>query len=389
MLFCETWFDSDSKSLVDAQRFCDDSQSLFATLGSLAQTQEESTWQKYRIDEHFDPPFQNGCTTDLFDGRVTVAFDRFTTGWPTVSGKVQHRLTRPFRNGFAAVSRTPGSAWRRDATRVTTWFFARQRHGCPTVSLTDSRSANESVATVAEFLDTVSPRWQPATVTSLLPMPYPTIPGFIPRATAQKKYSRSKSSFIRDVDLAFDREDQDFLSHFRVGLNDGSEVPGDQATKDKLLSLQSKQPRWYVEVDFLETRYWQSEDEAASTEEGSYDSGAKPLSEVSTIELRHQLALAEQQIATQDQTIGRLEQDKTFLQQELENRRGEIDKLRGFFESVGDAADSTAKLRSGSEGSSVIDSGSYAGFDPAAKKGSLAERHLPTFHRMFTALRNR
>ena len=219
-------------------------------------------------------------------------------------------------------------------------------------------------------------------------MPYPTIPGFISRSTAQRKYSRSKSSFIRDVDLAFDRDDQDFLSHFRVGLNDGSEVPGEEATKDKLLQLQSKQPRWYVEEGFLETRYWQSAD-ASSREEGTQSTDTSKLTEDSTIELRHQLALAEQRIATQDKTIGRLEDDKTFLQQELENRRGEIDKLRGFFESVGDAADSTAKLRSGGDPTEIIESVSHAGHGPTSEKGSLAERHLPTFHKMFKAFRNR
>ena len=219
-------------------------------------------------------------------------------------------------------------------------------------------------------------------------MPYPTSPGFISRATAQRKYSRSKSSFIRDVDLAFDRNDHDFLSHFRVGLNDGSEVPGEKATKDKLLELQSKQPRWYVEEGFLESRYWQSPEDASRGEEGTQDPSTSTLVDDSTIELRHQLALAEQQIATQDTTIGRLEEDKTFLQQELENRRGEIDKLRGFFESVGDAADSTAKLRNGSEPTHIIDAALHARHNPMSEKGSFAERYLPTMHKMFNAIRN-
>ena len=211
-------------------------------------------------------------------------------------------------------------------------------------------------------------------------MPKPRIPDAI-------EYSRSKSSFIRDVDLAFDRDDQDFLSHFRVGLNDGSEVPGEEATKDKLLQLQSKQPRWYVEEGFLETRYWQSPDESPNGEEGTQSTDTRKLTDDSTIELRHQLALAEQRIATQDKSIERLEDDKTFLQHELENRRGEIDKLRGFFESVGDAADSTAKLRGGSESLNVVDVERNQNLQ--REKGSWVKRHLPTFHEKLTAIRNR
>ncbi|TWT51713.1 hypothetical protein KOR42_34000 [Thalassoglobus neptunius] len=217
-------------------------------------------------------------------------------------------------------------------------------------------------------------------------MPHPKISGFITRASAQRKFNRSKASFIRDVDLAFERKDSEFLSHFRVGLNDGSELAGEEATKARLHELQSRQPRWYIELKFLESGYWQSPDTLEEAEPSKSNDSVQTSSEAS-FELRHQLDLAEQQIATQDKTIHRLEDDKTFLQNELENRRGEIDKLRGFFESVGDAADSTAKLRSGAQGDhNVVDS--PQNLTANSKKGSITRQYLPTFHKFLSKFRS-
>ena len=216
-------------------------------------------------------------------------------------------------------------------------------------------------------------------------MPHPTITGFITRASAQRKFSRSKASFIRDVDLAFERNDNAFLSHFRVGLNDGSELSGEEATKARLHELQSKQPRWYIELQFLESGYWQSPDDSDQAELKKSTESELPVKE-SHIELRHQLELAEQRIATQDKTIHRLEGDKTFLQNELENRRGEIDKLRGFFESVGDAADSTAKLRGPQANAEVIEA--PQSLTSKTKEGSIVRQHLPTFHKYLSKFRS-
>lgn len=108
-------------------------------------------------------------------------------------------------------------------------------------------------------------------------MPHPKIPGFITRANAQKTYRRSKASFIRDIDNAFDRNDYSFLNHFRVGLNDGTQLKGKEATKETLLTLQAKQPRWYVEVDFLETRYWDGPDTQTPEKENDDKSSAEPI----------------------------------------------------------------------------------------------------------------
>ena len=87
-------------------------------------------------------------------------------------------------------------------------------------------------------------------------MPRREIPGFTPRSVAQKVYGRSKSSFIRDVDEAFAREDSEFSKHFCVLLNDGSTIDGADATKEAVFAVQSKQPRWFIETALLDTRYW-------------------------------------------------------------------------------------------------------------------------------------
>ena len=88
-------------------------------------------------------------------------------------------------------------------------------------------------------------------------MPYAHIDGFMSRAVAQREFRRSKSSFIRDVDDAFERDDKEFLKHFRVLLNDRTSIDGPDATKEALLNAQARQPRWFIEKSFLETRYWE------------------------------------------------------------------------------------------------------------------------------------
>ena len=177
-----------------------------------------------------------------------------------------------------------------------------------------------------------------------------TLPGFMSRAAAQRKYGRSKSSFIRDVDEAFSRGDTEFLSHFKVLLNNGQSLEGRQATKTALQQLQSKQPRWFIDTMFLESRYWDRgarESNQVSDAPSATQHKKKQRNKTTDEQLQHELDLAQQQIDAQRQTIDALNQDKAFLQSELENRRGEIDKLRGFFESVGDAADSAARLKQG------------------------------------------
>lgn len=217
-------------------------------------------------------------------------------------------------------------------------------------------------------------------------MPHREIPGFTPRSVAQKLYGRSKSSFIRDVDEASARDDSDFLKHFRVQLNDGSIIEGADATKEAVFAVQSKQPRWYIETALLDSRYWDhgsgSEEEGSGEEAPSVFSGRAGDTDASGLKLK--LALAEQRITAQGETIDSLREDKVFLKTELENRRGELEKLQGFFASVGEAADSAAKLRSGHDDSlrSVAPTVSRNGSSDGQE--TVLQRYMPTFHKAFT-----
>ncbi len=219
-------------------------------------------------------------------------------------------------------------------------------------------------------------------------MPRKKLPGFTDRPSAQRQFGRSKSSFIRDVDEAFARSDTEFLSHFRVLLNDGIVIEGPDATKDAIQQLQSKQPRWHIETAFLETRYWDNSNES---EQGGMaaKSRREPKRSVADIadvsKLQHELELANQKLQSHEQTINALTQDKSFLQEELQNRRGGIDKLRGFFESVGDAADSTAKLKQGSD--SVTPDATTRHVVEANEHENVIQRHLPTIKRAFNYFR--
>lgn len=214
-------------------------------------------------------------------------------------------------------------------------------------------------------------------------MPRRELPGFTPRSVAQKTYGRSKSSFIRDVDDAFVRDDSEFLKHFRVLLNDGSIIEGADATKEAVFAVQSKQPRWYIARTLLETRYW--DDGSGAVEEGSEAAESSKRSgqtrDLDTVGLKHRLALAEQQLTTQGETISILRDDKVFLQTELENRRGEIEKLQGFFASVGEAADSAAKLQSGRVDSADTVDSTVSRNGTSDRSSTVVQRYLPTFHK--------
>jgi hypothetical protein len=222
-------------------------------------------------------------------------------------------------------------------------------------------------------------------------MPRREIPGFMPRSVAQKVYGRSKSSFIRDVDDAIARDDSEFLKHFRVLLNDDSIIEGADATKEAVFAVQSKQPRWYIETALLDTRYW---DQGSGTvQEGSVGAESSKRSDQTSdpdvVGLKHRLALAEQQIATQGETISSLRDDKAFYQTELENRRGEIEKLQGFFASVGEAADSAAKLRSGRGDSTDTVDSTVSRNGSTDGRRTLLQRYLPTIHKAFISVRPR
>ena len=228
-------------------------------------------------------------------------------------------------------------------------------------------------------------------------MPHPQIPGYTLRSDAQRTYGRAKSSFIRDVEAAFTRHDDEFLNHFRVGLNDGSIIEGPEATKEAIRELQSKQPRWYIETTFLESRYWDisgsshPESPSRGKHRGPGQSKLEGVSE--TAQLRHELILAEQKIEAQQETIARQENEKQFLRDELSNRRGEVDRSRELFESVGGAAQSAARLKGGS---SPEDESSPVEVQPVSSQAtshtqpqSQFARHLPTLHKVLGHFRSR
>ncbi|QDT64085.1 hypothetical protein [Calycomorphotria hydatis] len=219
------------------------------------------------------------------------------------------------------------------------------------------------------------------------------------RSDAQRIYGRAKSSFIRDVEAAFTRHDDDFLSHFRVGLNDGSIIEGPEATKEAIRVLQSKQPRWYIETTFLESRYWDTSDsshtESASQSRGKHRGpGQSKLEGVSeTTQLRHELVLAEQKIEAQQDTIARQENEKQFLRDELSNRRGEVDRLRELFESVGGAAQSAARLKGGNSAEQETPPVEVQPISSQASSHTQPQspfaQHLPTLHKVLGHFRSR
>ena len=152
--------------------FCDDNQSLFVVLNHLARTQEESTTAPGESRSNFDPPFQNGCTTDLLNRDATVTFHRFTSHHPTVSVACHSTVSQPMCDRIGV----PDFAQLCEVGRCHDSPLVRRLHGCSTASLTDARWSGPFVASVADFLDTVSRRWQPATVTPPLPcltQPFP------------------------------------------------------------------------------------------------------------------------------------------------------------------------------------------------------------------------
>lgn len=155
-------------------------------------------------------------------------------------------------------------------------------------------------------------------------MPTLDVPDFTLRKNAEKQYGRSKSSFIRDVDEALKRSDTDFLHHFRVYLNDGTHVEGPLATKEKIQSLSAKQPRWYIETAFLETRYWnaaKSENDSASPAKFTKKSGGGETSKQSTSSSGDELQESlERRLHDKDQEI-------QFLREQIKDQNEQLSNL--------------------------------------------------------------
>lgn len=171
------------------------------------------------------------------------------------------------------------------------------------------------------------------------------IPGFVLRTTAVEKYGRSKASFIRDVDRAFERGDTAFLENFMVVLNDGREIPGPEATKEKVQSLRAMQPWFFVKETLLESRYWEKQEETNDGGKERPPKKTKPsdareapvpkLSGVSdAVQLEHENILLRQEVESQKRTINKLEESNEFLQEEIESRRGELDDVKQLVDAV-------------------------------------------------------
>jgi len=165
-------------------------------------------------------------------------------------------------------------------------------------------------------------------------------PEFVLRTDAVGQYGRSKASFIRDIDKAFVKGETEFLENFRLYLNDGSMIPGPEASKKKMQSLQAMQPWVYIKQSLLDSRYWEKQNEPlqktkpkrSASEEGSHP--PKKLEGVSdAVQLEHENAMLRQENKSIQEKVILLEQNQVFLQDELQSRRGEIEGMTKFVDS--------------------------------------------------------
>ena len=169
------------------------------------------------------------------------------------------------------------------------------------------------------------------------------VPGFVLRTDAVEQYGRSKASFIRDFDKAFVRGDTEFLNNFRLVLNDGSIIPGPEASKDKMQSLQAKQPWVYIKKSLLDSRYWEQRETNTTTKpkrakQSGREEGSSPHRKLKgasdAVQLEHENAMLQRENESIRETVAILEKNNTFLQGELESRRGEIEGMTKFVDSV-------------------------------------------------------
>lgn len=240
-------------------------------------------------------------------------------------------------------------------------------------------------------------------------MPYADSNGYTSRSVAEKQFSRSKSSFIRDVDEAFSQNNEQFLENFCVFLNDGAKIVGMMATKEEIDKQRKKQPRWFIKTSFLESRYWEKSSSVDAKKGSAPHSSSETKStsvetrnEAGDLELRHQLEIANEKLNGKDIAIEGLEADKKFLQDELSHRRGEIDRLRELVSSVGDSA---AKLKTGesdteqqSDSPTVSANAEVVEVQPSTKKKQStstsdkkrygAEKYVPTVYKAIRFFRN-
>ncbi len=220
------------------------------------------------------------------------------------------------------------------------------------------------------------------------------VPGFVLRTEAVKKYGRSKASFIRDFDKAFEKEDTAFLENFRLYLNDNSMIPGAEVSKDKMNSLQTKQPWVYIKESLLESRYWEEQQTSKASEAKKSKPSAKKkegsslvekLSGVSdAVQIEHENALLKEKLASKQEQIESLENNNQFLQEELRNRRGELKEMTQFVDTVRLGIEASKKPDDEQTSTQQPEQKSPARatvVDAEAADQSFWEKHTPTFHR--------
>lgn len=214
------------------------------------------------------------------------------------------------------------------------------------------------------------------------------IDGFIYRRDSSD-YGRSEQSLRREFDEAvsaveeekegnaeksikflsrFGVRPEEFRSHFRVQTKDGTEHSGADVTKDdvKQMSDEGMKPEWYVSVELLNSRYWEKK-KGGETKSSKIKKQSKKQSTLSVKltdatelqQLQHELALTKERLVQKEETIETLEADRMFYQEELKNRRGEIDRLRGFFREIREGMKKADELNAGkNESNTTVKEGS-------------------------------
>lgn len=202
------------------------------------------------------------------------------------------------------------------------------------------------------------------------------INGFIHRRESSD-YGRSEQSLRREFDEAvtavleeqkqqsqegsdrfyarFQIRPEKFRAHFIVRTKEGTEHSGAQVTKEdvKQMSEAGMKPEWYVSVELLNSRYWEkkkggeTKSPQLKKKSRTQSTSSVKLTDASEIQkLQHELALERERNIQKDEKIETLKADKEFLKEELESRRDDIEDLKGLFQTIDNAATSTARLQS-------------------------------------------
>ncbi len=220
-------------------------------------------------------------------------------------------------------------------------------------------------------------------------MSFPDVSGFTQRTAAIKTYGRSKSSFIRNIKDAYAEGDTNILESFRVYFSDGSFVTyidGPKSTDEKIAektaALGNNGYRVFIKTSLLKSGKLEKSEQSKSknpnestrkTKQGIKESTppTKLTGASNQQQLEYELALMQERNLASAEKIESLTADKEFLKQELESRRDDIEDLKGLFQSIGNAADSTAKLQSGQSEENTTDTQTEEGTDPAQDSSTI------------------